>query len=150
MERGIAASPRSVRLISGALAVVKKVRYYRGSLASGTKFHVSVGHTTVMATVTFWGAKEIALRLKNEGSQVSNKQIEKDTTSAKINDSEKELKSSSLGGNADTAGLPYIEFNFEEDFLHQEDYVESIEDSDGEKISHPLHFCSLDFQTPVY
>merc|ERR1711957_873234 len=112
MERGIAASPRSVRLISGALAVVKKVRYYRGSLASGTKFHVSVGHTTVMATVTFWGAKEIALRLKNERrklNQVSNEESEKATSSAKKNDTENELKSSSLGGNAYTAGLPYIE-----------------------------------------
>jgi len=161
MERGVAASPGSVRLISGALAVVKKVRYYRGSLASGTKFHVSVGHTTVMATVTFWGAREIALRLKNDGGKPkleNNEHIKMDNISTKknTNDSEKELKSSSLGGNADIAGLPHMEFDFDEDFLQQEDYIESIEDSEGEesgskmKVSYPLHFCSLDFQTPVY
>jgi len=162
MERGVAASPGSVRLISGALAVVRKVRYYRGSLASGTKFHVSVGHTTVMATVTFWGAMEIALRLNNkEGKfKLESKQPGKrDNGSAKKSSSalENELKSSSLGGDADIAGLPHIEFNFDEDFLQQEDYIESIENSEKEgeagskmKVSYPLHFCSLDFQTPVY
>ena len=63
MERGVASSPDSVKLISGAIGIVKKIRYFRQNLLSGAKFHVSVGHTTVMATVTFFGAKEIAERL---------------------------------------------------------------------------------------
>lgn len=46
MERGIASSVSSVKLIHGAIAVVKKVKYFRQSLLSGSKFHISVGHVS--------------------------------------------------------------------------------------------------------
>ena len=55
VNSGIIASPGTVRLIRGAIAVVRKVRFFKGALHSGAKFHISVGHTTVMASVTFWG-----------------------------------------------------------------------------------------------
>jgi selenocysteine-specific elongation factor len=46
MERGVASSVNSVKLISGAIAVVKKVRYFRQKLMSGSKFHISIGHVS--------------------------------------------------------------------------------------------------------
>ncbi len=45
------------------MALVRKVKYFKGNCASRTKFHVSIGHTTVMATATFFGAKELLGRL---------------------------------------------------------------------------------------
>ena len=64
IERGIVAAPDTVPRISGALCLVRRVRFFRKRHAclSGGTFHVTVGHTTTMATVTFFGAAE----LKNE------------------------------------------------------------------------------------
>ena len=71
------------------------------------------------------------------------------TKSKSKNNDKEELKSSSLGGNADIAGLPPINFDIDEDFLQQDDYLESIE-VDDETIEAPLHWAMIDFQTPVY
>ena len=142
MERGVASSPESVKLISGAIAVVKKITYFKGNLGSGTKFHISVGHTTVMGTVTFWGARELHQHLQ----KIQNSQDER---MGNKNGKSEELKSSSLGGNAEMAGLPYLKFNIDEDFIQQDDYLESVE-VDGKTIDLPLHWAMIDFQTPVY
>jgi len=166
MERGVAASPDSVKLISGAIAVVKKVVYFRGSLGSGTKFHISVGHTTVMAQVTFWGAKEIQERLRSMRSSGDSADTNTSTGMApsppsssssshqdkkkQKGDEKDELKSSSLGGNADIAGLPHLQFDIGEDFIQQDDYLEKIELESGETSVLPLHWAMIDFQTPVY
>ena len=58
IERGIAAAPRSVPLIQSVLCLVKKVRFFRGACKSNSKYHVSIGHTTIIATATFFGANE--------------------------------------------------------------------------------------------
>ena len=174
MERGIAAAPGTVRLIDGAIAVVRKVRYFRGGLSSGAKFHVSVGHSTVMATVTFWGGHEIRNRLRlMKGAKTANKahgdddNIESgvqgmaiaDETSksskAKKNASESVHGSSSLGGDADIAGLPRLEFSYDEDFVHQDGYLEQLDDDGhdhggGDNDALPLHWALLHFHTPVY
>ncbi len=166
MERGVASSPGGVRLIKGAIAVVKKVVYFRGSLGSGTKFHVSVGHTTVMAQVTFWGAREIEERLRieqgrsggdDDAGKISAESASLTALSLQQQDKKKqkdgeteELKSSSLGGNADIAGLPHLEFNIDEDFIQQDDYLEKIDLKNGETVDLPLHWAMIDFQTPVY
>ncbi len=172
MERGVAASPESVKLVSGAIAVVKKIRYFKGTLGSGTKFHVSVGHTTVMATLTFWGAKELNEQLvlwkKNENGGVGHvghvghvgdddndgqEEHLKGTINGKgkkqSNEKQQELQSSSLGGNAEMAGLPHLKFDIEDDFIQQDGYLESVE-VDGTAVDLPLHWAMIDFQTPVY
>jgi selenocysteine-specific elongation factor len=140
LERGMAAQPGAVQLWKGAIAVVRKVQFYSGSLPCNSKFHISVGHSTVMATVTFWGARELA------GMQQKKQLKEKgDRNGALKNDS---LGSSSLGGDADLAGLPRISFDFQQDFLHQDELLESLE---GTSSKEPLlHWALLDFQTPVY
>lgn len=139
--------------------MVKKVRYFRQSLGSGAKFHVTVGHTTVMATVTFFGVKEIAQQLKKSvDSNVGPRTVdEKEPPSSHSSSNEdknvaKELVTSSLGGNADIAGLPSLTFNFDEDFLQQDGYTEKldVEDHGGQDEDMPLHWAIIDFQTPVY
>lgn len=153
MERGIIASPGTVKLIRGAIAVVRKVRFFKGALNSGSKFHVSVGHTTVMATVTFWGAREIAKQVQGED----------DEKTKKTNGSEAFGKSS-LGGSADLAGLPRLKFDWNQDFLHQDNYMDALPISDrnesaaetennsrkGDDSLPPLHWARLEFLTPVY
>jgi selenocysteine-specific elongation factor len=37
-----------------AVVAVRKVRFFKQAIASRTKFHVSVGHTTVLATAIFF------------------------------------------------------------------------------------------------
>mmetsp|Transcript_19416 Transcript_19416/g.41482 ORF Transcript_19416/g.41482 Transcript_19416/m.41482 type:complete len:1071 (-) Transcript_19416:20-3232(-) len=160
MERGIIASPGTVKLIRGAIAVVRKVRFFRGGLNSGAKFHVSVGHTTVMATATFWGAREIAEQVEREDE----KRMENDN-------SQQSMGKSSLGGSADLAGLPRLKFDWNEDFVHQDNYLDKLpSSSDGDETKWtdpkrkptavrrkrddddlpPLHWARLEFLTPVY
>ena len=146
LERGIIASPGTVKLIRGAIAVVRKVRFFKGALNSGSKFHVSVGHTTVMATVTFWGAREIAKQMQGEDEEL------KDSTGSAA------FGKSSLGGSADLAGLPRLKFDWNQDFLHQDNYLDALpvsrttEFEDDRKCDHlpPLHWARLEFLTPVY
>lgn len=55
VERGLAAAPGSVPTFSAAVAAVDKVRFYAGGVPSKQKYHVIVGHATVMAEATFFG-----------------------------------------------------------------------------------------------
>ena len=64
IERSIAVSPGSIPLLSTVICLVKKVRFFRQACKSDTKFHISIGHTTVAATVAFYGAEEISLLLE--------------------------------------------------------------------------------------
>ena len=62
IERGIAVTPGSIPLLSTAICMVKKVRFFLEECKSNTNFHISIGHTTVAATVLFYGSKEIAVQ----------------------------------------------------------------------------------------
>jgi selenocysteine-specific elongation factor len=134
MERGIAAKPDSVQLWKGAIAVVRKVKYYAGSLpGNGSKYHISCGHTTVMANVTFWGAKELLERNEKSGSE-----------------SIKSTPSSTLAGDGGIACLPRLKFDFGQDFLQQDEMVESSSGDSNSSEETLLHWALLDFQTPVH
>lgn len=131
MERGIVASPGTVKLIRGAIAVVRKVRFFKGGLMSGSKFHVSVGHATVMATVTFWGAREIFRGQVMANGDVSRREEKKNMESNNNSSnggssSNNPFGKSSLGGSADLAGLPRLKFDWNQDFLHQDKYLEVL------------------------
>jgi len=62
IERGLAATPGSVPTVNSALALVKRIRFFKGTIASEARVHLSAGHATVMATVVFFGARELAVR----------------------------------------------------------------------------------------
>ncbi|KAM4587863.1 selenocysteine-specific elongation factor [Odontesthes bonariensis] len=55
LERGVVCTPGSLRTLFGAVISVRKIGYFKGSLATRAKFHITVGHETVMARVTFFG-----------------------------------------------------------------------------------------------
>ena len=61
LERGVAVgSDKALRNVKQAIAKVKRVSMYQQRLKSGEKFHCTIGNSTVMATLTFFGAKELA------------------------------------------------------------------------------------------
>lgn len=60
MERGIAVQPSSAVKVEAAVAVVRQALFSGGQAASGRLYHITVGHTTVMAEVHFFGAEEMA------------------------------------------------------------------------------------------
>jgi selenocysteine-specific elongation factor len=44
--------------MTAAVARVEKIRFFKSAVKSKSKFHLSVGHSTVMCTVTFFGSDE--------------------------------------------------------------------------------------------
>ncbi|KAM5148547.1 selenocysteine-specific elongation factor [Mantella aurantiaca] len=55
LERGVICTPGSLPTIHAAIISARKIPYYKGALATKAKFHVTAGHDTVMARVTFFG-----------------------------------------------------------------------------------------------
>lgn len=55
LERGVVCTPGSLHTLHAAIISVRKIGYFKGSLATRAKFHITVGHETVMARVTFFG-----------------------------------------------------------------------------------------------
>jgi len=151
LERGIASSPGAIQLWKGGIALVRKVGFFPGNLPCGSKFHVSVGHSTVMATVTFFGAKELAE--SNIGKATSGDDAATAESKRKEEDG---LQASSLGGNADIAGLPRIPFDFNQHFILQESLIDSLDESPGEAGKKKpvkggmLNWAKLEFQIPVF
>ena len=144
LERGVAATPGAVQWLKGAIALVRKIPYFPGSIPEKSKFHISVGHTTVMATVTFWGAHELLECTQQQKQQQQQQQQQSSTETTNIDD---KLKGVALGGDADRAGLPFLKFDWEQSFLQQTDgLVESLPEAKGPL----LHWALIDFQTPVY
>eukprot|EP00532_Pseudo-nitzschia_australis_P000469 CAMPEP_0168191100 /NCGR_PEP_ID=MMETSP0139_2-20121125/17317_1 /TAXON_ID=44445 /ORGANISM="Pseudo-nitzschia australis, Strain 10249 10 AB" /LENGTH=956 /DNA_ID=CAMNT_0008114215 /DNA_START=569 /DNA_END=3439 /DNA_ORIENTATION=+ len=131
LERGVCASPGSVKWVSGAIALVKKiVPHYKGAfLKNKSKYHVSVGHSTVMATVSFWGARELwseTQKLKNSSNNGNSN--DNGDTSIQVKEAVPAAAAATacLGGDADHAGLPYLEFDWKKDYLLQDGLLESL------------------------
>ncbi|XP_041639429.1 selenocysteine-specific elongation factor [Cheilinus undulatus] len=55
LERGVVCTPGSLRTLYAAVISVRKISYFKGSLATRAKFHITMGHETVMARVSFFG-----------------------------------------------------------------------------------------------
>lgn len=55
LERGVVCTPGSLRTLFGAVISVRKIGYFKGSLTTRAKLHITVGHETVMARVSFFG-----------------------------------------------------------------------------------------------
>eukprot|EP00741_Cyanophora_paradoxa_P007404 tig00001127_g7163.t1 len=55
MERGLACAPGSVPSFSACIAAVDKIRFFKGEvLSKKSKWHLTIGHDTVMATPHFF------------------------------------------------------------------------------------------------
>lgn len=55
LERGIACKPGYVPTITAAIISVQKIKYFKGNVNTKAKFHISIGHETVMAKLSFFG-----------------------------------------------------------------------------------------------
>ena len=55
LERGLVCSPSTVPTIIAGLTPVKKIAYYKGSITSKSKFHMTIGHETVMGRLQIFG-----------------------------------------------------------------------------------------------
>ena len=71
MTRGIAVSTASsLRSVKSFVAKVRRVDFFKSEMKSGGKFHLTIGSTTVHATVSFFGAGEVARdRAKHGGGE---------------------------------------------------------------------------------
>lgn len=55
LERGVVCTPGSLRTLFAAVISVRKIGYFKGALSTRAKLHITVGHETVMAKVSFFG-----------------------------------------------------------------------------------------------
>lgn len=55
LERGVVCMPGYIPTISSAIISVQKIKYFKGSVNTRAKFHISIGHETVMAKLLFFG-----------------------------------------------------------------------------------------------
>lgn len=106
MERGIATSSKGnksgyIVCFDSAICIVQKVKAYQGGhLSTDTKFHISVGHNTVMATIKFFGAQEIVSTYSSEQHLLHQQNT--------------------------TINSPISTFNFDQDYLFQDRLIEKL------------------------
>ncbi|XP_068748448.1 selenocysteine-specific elongation factor-like [Montipora capricornis] len=55
LERGLVCSPATVPTIFAAITTVKHIPYYKGAITSKAKFHITIGHETVMGKLQVFG-----------------------------------------------------------------------------------------------
>merc|ERR1712137_1196025 len=51
IERGVAGSPGSYLETNGAIISAEKIKFFKGTIKTKSRMHISIGHATVMATV---------------------------------------------------------------------------------------------------
>ncbi|XP_013420042.1 selenocysteine-specific elongation factor-like isoform X1 [Lingula anatina] len=57
LERGLVSSVGVLPTITAAIISVQKIKYFKGPVATKSKFHITMGHETVMGKVSFFGQK---------------------------------------------------------------------------------------------
>ena len=55
LERGIVCTPGYLPTLYGAILPVHKIPYFKGRCQNKSKFHITIGHETVMASLQFFG-----------------------------------------------------------------------------------------------
>ncbi|XP_069721725.1 selenocysteine-specific elongation factor [Phaenicophaeus curvirostris] len=117
LERGLICTPESLHTIHAAIISLKKIQYFRGPLHTKAKFHITVGHETVMGRVMFF--------------------------SPAPDDFNEEIKENA--------------FDFEKDYLYQEEYLskdsssseENKENGQAEVQLPRQQWALLEFEKPV-
>jgi selenocysteine-specific elongation factor len=71
LERGLICSPGSLQIMKNAIVCIQRVRYYKGSCRSDSQFHITVLHSTVMATGVFFFEEPDEKAEKSESSPMS-------------------------------------------------------------------------------
>jgi len=55
LERGLVCKPDALPSVFAAIIRVSRISYFKGTVASKAKFHMTIGHETVMGRATFFG-----------------------------------------------------------------------------------------------
>ncbi len=55
IERGLAATPGYIRSVHGIIIELKKIRHFKGSIENGAKFHITIGHETLVGKIELFG-----------------------------------------------------------------------------------------------
>ena len=58
LERGTICTPGALPTVEAGIISVHRIPYYKGSVLTKAKFHISTGHDTVMGRMTFFGLYE--------------------------------------------------------------------------------------------
>ena len=58
LERGLVCTPGALPTLYAAVISVSKIPYFKGKCETKSKFHITIGHDTVMAKLTFFGPKD--------------------------------------------------------------------------------------------
>lgn len=53
-ERGVVCSPGYIKNAYGVIINVEKIKYYKSAITSGSKFHVSIGHETLLGKIVLF------------------------------------------------------------------------------------------------
>jgi selenocysteine-specific elongation factor len=144
IERGIAATPNTIPLISSAICLVKKIRFFRYPCKSSTKFHISIGHETVVATATFFGGNELQTKLQ---SLEQEKQVEASSSSSSSHTEENNFASQSTLSASYHQLFPPIDFDWDNDHSLQEEIISTSNLVYGKE---PVQWVLLQFQQPVH
>lgn len=51
LERGIIAKPGYVSFVRAGILKLNRIKYFKGTISSRTKFHITIGHETVLVTI---------------------------------------------------------------------------------------------------
>lgn len=74
MERGVVCTPGFLPTLYGGVVRVNNIPYYKGRCVNKAKFHITVGHETVMGKLQFFGCPP-----ENKEGEVSSEQFNVDT-----------------------------------------------------------------------
>jgi len=67
VERGVVCTPGTVPIVPAVIASIERIAFFKGSIASKSKFHISLGHETVLAKITlFKGVKKETFDFEEE------------------------------------------------------------------------------------
>ena len=57
VERGVVCTPGTVPVLPAVIAVIDRISFFKGEISNKCKFHISLGHETVMARVSLFSGK---------------------------------------------------------------------------------------------
>jgi selenocysteine-specific elongation factor len=55
MERGLACTPDYLKNVYGVIIKLNKIRHYKGEIENGARFHITIGHETIIGKIELFG-----------------------------------------------------------------------------------------------
>ena len=129
LERGIICTPGALPTIEAGIISVYKIPYYKGSILTKAKFHITTGHDTVMGRLSFFG-------LYDDKLVESVDSLENGAAKLTI---------------ADSAVIDYTkEYLYQEELLSHDAKKSSASGGEADKHTFPVkQFALVQFEKPV-